>query len=48
MTFILRGDGVSVAFSTRVGGVSEGAYESLNLGLNTADVPANVLANRAR
>ena len=48
MTFVLRGDGVSVAFSTRFGGVSDGAYESLNLGLNTADVPANVLANRAR
>lgn len=48
MTFVLRGDGVSVLFSTRSGGVSTGPYESLNLGLNTEDDSANVLANRAR
>jgi YfiH family protein len=36
----------TVAFSTRVGGVSSGPYESLNLGLMTADDPANVDANR--
>jgi polyphenol oxidase len=37
-----------VAFSTRYGGVSDGAYESLNLGLLTADAPANVEENRRR
>ena len=37
-----------VAFSTRRGGVSDGAYESLNLGLLTADDPANVAENRRR
>jgi polyphenol oxidase len=35
-----------VAFSTRQGGVSEGRYASLNLGLLTADEPANVEENR--
>jgi YfiH family protein len=37
-----------VAFSTRNGGVSRGAYESLNLGALTADVPENVIENRRR
>lgn len=37
-----------VAFSTRLGGVSTGAYASLNLGLLTDDEPANVLENRRR
>ena len=37
-----------VAFSTRVGGVSEGPYESLNLGIFTADDPAKVVENRRR
>jgi polyphenol oxidase len=35
-----------VAFSTRQGGVSTGAYASLNLGLMTDDDAANVIANR--
>ena len=35
-----------VAFSTRCGGVSEGPYRSLNLGLSTADEPERVLENR--
>jgi YfiH family protein len=35
-----------VAFSTRHGGVSEGAYESLNLGLLTDDTRENVEENR--
>jgi len=35
-----------VAFSTRDGGVSEGPYESLNLGILTADDPARVVENR--
>lgn len=37
-----------VAFSTREGGVSEGRFASLNLGLLTADEPAHVEANRRR
>lgn len=37
-----------VAFSTRRGGVSSGAYESLNLGLLTNDAPENVQENRRR
>ncbi len=35
-----------IAFSTRKGGVSEGAYASLNLGLKTADEPEHVAENR--
>lgn len=35
-----------VAFSTRQGGVSEGRYASLNLGLLTDDDPENVAENR--
>jgi YfiH family protein len=37
-----------VAFTTRVGGVSEGAFESLNLGVYTEDDPENVRENRRR
>jgi YfiH family protein len=37
-----------VAFSTRRGGVSSGPYESLNLGLLTADADENVQENRRR
>jgi polyphenol oxidase len=37
-----------VAFSTRVGGVSEGPYKSLNLGLLTDDEPDRVAENRRR
>jgi YfiH family protein len=40
--------GASVLFSTREGGVSEGPYESLNLGLLTGDDRASVIANRKR
>ena len=35
-----------VAFSTRIGGVSEGAFESLNLGILTGDQPEHVIENR--
>jgi polyphenol oxidase len=38
--------GARVAFSTRNGGVSEGPYESLNLGLLTDDEPERVARNR--
>ena len=37
-----------VAFSTRLGGVSEGAFASLNLGILTEDNPASVVENRTR
>jgi polyphenol oxidase len=37
-----------VAFSTRIGGVSEGSFESLNLGILTEDDPARVVVNRTR
>jgi YfiH family protein len=37
-----------VAFSTRHGGVSEGPYESLNLGILSDDDPARVAENRER
>ena len=37
-----------VAFSTRVGGVSKGPFESLNLGRLTADEPGNADENRRR
>ena len=37
-----------VLFSTRAGGVSEGPYESLNLGLLTGDDRQRVIENRTR
>ena len=37
-----------VAFSTRIGGVSEGSFTSLNLGILTEDDPARVVENRTR
>ena len=37
-----------VAFSTRLGGVSERWFESLNLGILTADDPQKVVENRKR
>jgi polyphenol oxidase len=40
--------GARVLFSTRRGGVSEGPYASLNLGLLTDDDPARVSENRRR
>jgi polyphenol oxidase len=48
---VIRWEGAgpyTVAFSTRAGGVSEGPYESLNLGIKTADEPERVLENRRR
>lgn len=38
----------TVCFSSRIGGVSEGPYESLNLGILTEDRRDDVLANRLR
>jgi YfiH family protein len=40
--------GASVVFSTREGGVSEGPYSSLNLGILTDDDQTRVAENRAR
>jgi purine-nucleoside/S-methyl-5'-thioadenosine phosphorylase / adenosine deaminase len=40
--------GYVVAFTTRDGGVSEGPYASLNLGLRTGDEVARVAENRRR
>ncbi len=42
------GGSFRVAFSTRLGGVSEGPFESLNLGILTADDPTRVVENRRR
>jgi hypothetical protein len=39
-------NGYEVAFSTRVGGVSEGPYASLNLGCKSGDDPARADENR--
>ena len=38
----------TVAFSTRLGGVSDGSFESLNVGRKTRDKPENVDENRRR
>jgi polyphenol oxidase len=38
----------TVAFTTRLGGVSRGAFESLNLGILTEDEPERVVENRQR
>ena len=40
--------GARALFSTRRGGVSEGPYESLNLGILTDDEPERVTENRGR
>jgi polyphenol oxidase len=40
--------GARVAFSTRGGGVSEPPYDSLNLGILTADEPDRAIENRRR
>ena len=40
--------GATALFTTRRGGVSEGRYASLNMGLQTDDDPARVAANRER
>jgi purine-nucleoside/S-methyl-5'-thioadenosine phosphorylase / adenosine deaminase len=40
--------GARAIFSTRRGGVSDGPYSSLNLGILTEDAPEHVVENRAR
>jgi polyphenol oxidase len=46
--FELRLRGARAVFSTRRGGVSDGPYESLNLGILTDDDPGRVIENRRR
>jgi hypothetical protein len=46
--FTIELPGARAAFTTRRGGVSQGAYASLNLGFATADDPDHQDANRAR
>jgi YfiH family protein len=41
-------NGARIVFSTRQGGVSQGPYESLNLGILTDDDPDRVTENRRR
>jgi hypothetical protein len=44
----VRLPGATVTFTNRRGGVSEGPYESLNLGILTDDLPERVTENRRR
>lgn len=41
-------DGVAHGFFTRLGGVSEDIYASLNCGLGSRDIPESIVENRAR
>jgi polyphenol oxidase len=43
-----RVDGARAAFSTRIGGVSEGPYDALNVAVKTGDDPGHVRDNRRR
>lgn len=43
---IVLAPGIRVVYSTRLGGVSQGAYSSLNLGGHGGDNPQHVLSNR--
>ncbi|MCD2173706.1 peptidoglycan editing factor PgeF [Rhizobium sp. C4] len=42
------GDVIRHGYFTRLGGVSEGIYEGLNVGLGSRDTPQRVIENRAR
>ncbi|AQW82860.1 peptidoglycan editing factor PgeF [Campylobacter pinnipediorum] len=44
--FVLNDKNIIAGFSTRFGGVSDGVYSCLNLGLHTGDNTYNVLKNR--
>jgi YfiH family protein len=48
VSFAVTLPGARVLFSTREGGISEGPYESLNLGLLTGDDRGRVIVNRER
>jgi hypothetical protein len=43
-----RMPGLSVGFTSRIGGVSQGCFETLNCGLHVADNPDHVVENRRR
>ena len=43
---VFESERLKLGFTTRFGGVSEGAYEGLNLGDHVGDLPANVAKNR--
>ena len=43
---VFESERLKLGFTTRFGGVSEGAYEGLNLGDHVGDLPANVSKNR--
>jgi hypothetical protein len=45
---LLEAEGIRHAFFTRAGGVSDGIYRSLNVGLGSKDDPRNVRENRRR
>jgi len=43
---VFESERVIAGFTTRFGGISDGAYEGLNLGDHVGDLPANVAKNR--
>lgn len=43
---VFESERLKLGFTTRFGGVSDGAYEGLNLGDHVGDLPANVAKNR--
>ena len=43
---VFEGECLKLGFTTRFGGVSDGAYEGSNLGDHVGDLPANVAKNR--
>ncbi|MFC5751169.1 peptidoglycan editing factor PgeF [Actinomadura rugatobispora] len=48
ITRVALAEGIGAAFTARAGGVSEGPYDSFNLGGAVGDDPAAVRANRSR
>nr|WP_314565369.1 polyphenol oxidase family protein [uncultured Campylobacter sp.] len=46
LDIVFESELLKLGFTTRFGGVSEGAYEGLNLGDHVGDLPANVAKNR--
>ncbi|MFC2750393.1 MAG: laccase domain-containing protein, partial [Campylobacter sp.] len=43
---VFESERLKLGFTTRFGGVSEGAYKGLNLGDHVGDLPQNVAKNR--
>ena len=46
LDIVFQSERLKLGFTTRFGGVSDGAYEGLNLGDHVGDLPANVAKNR--